>query len=159
MKSESSLTVSSAPRVGNLIGGVLGMLEGFPMSILQLLLRLGIASVFFKSGLVKIESWQSTVFLFKMEYKVPVIPYEAAAYMSAAVELATPVLLVLGLATRLATLPLLGMTVVIEIFVFPESWSEHLIWAAILLVLLCRGPGQISLDRLVGPWFKERLGI
>jgi putative oxidoreductase len=126
-------------------------LETFPDSILKLLLRLGLAGVFFKSGLTKIASWEFTILLFRDEYKVPVLPPELAAVLATTVELTCPVLLVLGFATRLTTLPLLGMTAVIQLFVFPESWVDHLMWTAMLLVLLTRGPGAISLDRWLAP--------
>jgi len=127
------------------------LLERFPLSVLQFLFRFCIAAVFWASGLTKIASWQSTVVLFRDEYKVPVLPPEVAATLGAAVELSCPVLLVLGLATRLATLPMLGMTFVIEVFVYPENWIEHLTWASLLLFILTRGPGAISLDRWLAP--------
>ena len=131
-------------------------LERFPMAVLQLLFRVSIAAVFWNSGLTKIASWQSTVVLFRDEYRVPVIPPEIAAALAAAVELTCPVLLVLGLATRLATLPMLGMTFVIEAFVYPEDWIEHLSWASLLLMLLTRGPGAIALDRWLAPLVRGR---
>jgi putative oxidoreductase len=81
------------------------------------------------------------------------MPPEIAAYMSATVELTTPVLLILGLFTRGAALVLLGMTTIIEVFVYPQAWPTHIQWAAMLLVLLCRGPGAISLDQLIARWF------
>jgi len=80
---------------------------------------------------------------------VPVIPPEIAAYMSASIELSTPFLLILGLFTRPAALVLLGMTTVIEVFVYPQAWPTHIQWAAMLLVLLCRGAGKLSLDELI----------
>jgi putative oxidoreductase len=124
-------------------------LERFPVSVLQLLLRLSIAVVFWDAGVVKITSWQPTVALFANEYKVPLLPPEIAATLAAAVELTCPVLLVLGLATRLATLPMLGMTFVIETFVYPDLWRIHLMWATILLFILTRGPGALSLDYFI----------
>jgi putative oxidoreductase len=127
------------------------LLERFPFAVLQLLFRICIGAVFWNSGLTKIASWQSTIVLFRDEYKVPLLPPELAATLGAAVELTCPVLLVLGLATRLATLPMLGMTFVIEVFVYPEDWIEHLTWASLLLFILTRGPGPISLDRWVVP--------
>jgi putative oxidoreductase len=126
-------------------------LERFPLSLLQVMARLGVGAGFFNSGLTKIASWQSTVVLFRDEYKVPVLPAELAASLAATVELTCPVLLVLGLATRLATLPMLGMTFVIEAFVYPEDWIEHLTWATLLLFILTRGPGTIALDRWLAP--------
>ena len=126
-------------------------LEATPLSIVQLLARLGVAAVFFKSGLTKIASWEFTLMLFRDEYPVPLLPPEIAAPIATATELSMPVLLVLGLFTRLATMPLLGMIVVIQLFVYPDSWAEHLNWIALLLLILTRGPGAISLDRLIAP--------
>jgi putative oxidoreductase len=133
------------------LAALLAWLERFPMAILQFLFRFSIAAVFWNSGLTKIASWQSTIVLFRDEYKVPVLPPELAATLAASVELTCPVLLVLGLATRLATLPMLGMTFVIEVFVYPEDWIEHLTWASFLLFILTRGPGPIALDRFIAP--------
>lgn len=128
---------------------VLELLGRFPVDILQLMFRIAIAVVFFRSGLTKITSWDSTVALFQEEYRVPLLPPEIAAYMAATFELCCSTLLAIGLASRLATLPLLGMTFVIQTFVYPEYWSEHLTWFALLLFILTRGPGAISLDRLL----------
>jgi putative oxidoreductase len=122
----------------------------FPLSILQLLFRLAVASVFLKAGLNKVASWEMTVQLFQDEYKVPVLPAETAAALASTFEIGCSVLLIAGLATRLATLPLLGMIVVIQLFVYPGAYSEHLTWASILLFLFTRGPGTFSIDRLVG---------
>lgn len=124
-------------------------LEATPLSIVQLLARLGVAAVFFKSGMTKIASWEFTLMLFRDEYPVPLLTPEIAAPLATATELSMPVLLVLGLFTRLATLPLLGMVLVIQIFVYPQSWAEHLTWAALLLLILTRGPGAIALDRFI----------
>jgi putative oxidoreductase len=85
----------------------------------------------------------------RFEYQLPLLPPEIAAYAAATIELTTPVLLVLGLLTRPAPFVLLGMTSVIEIFVYPQSWPTHIQWAAVLLVLLCRGPGALSIDHLL----------
>ncbi len=131
------------------IDEALALLERFPLAILQLMFRIGVAAVFWHSGMVKIASWQTTVALFAQEYQVPLLPPELAATLAATVELTCPVLLVLGLATRLATLPMLGMTFVIQTFVYPENWNEHLIWAGLLLFILTRGAGAISLDHLI----------
>ena len=125
-------------------------LAGFPLSLHQLLFRLAIAGVFLKAGLLKVMSWESTVSLFRDEYKVPVFPPEVAATMASTFEIGCSVLLVLGLASRLATLPLLGMLLTIQLFVYPSAWPEHLVWGSILLFLLTRGAGAISLDRLIG---------
>jgi putative oxidoreductase len=134
-------------------------LEATPLSITQLLARIGVGAVFFKSGMTKIASWEFTLMLFREEYRVPLLPPEIAAPLATATELSMPVLLVLGLFARLATLPLLGMVLVIQLFVYPQSWAEHLTWAALLLLILTRGSGAISLDRLIAPaLFSKREG-
>jgi putative oxidoreductase len=133
-----------------LAADIIAQLERFPLSILQFLFRFSIAYVFWNAGIVKITSWQPTVALFANEYHVPILPPELAAMLAAAVELTCPVLLVLGLATRLATLPMLAMTFVIQTFVYPDLWHIHLLWATILIFLLTKGPGAISLDHFVG---------
>jgi putative oxidoreductase len=125
------------------------LLNRFPPSLLQLMFRVAIAAVFWSSGLTKIASWASTIALFQDEYRVPLLPPEIAAAMSATFELSCSVLIVVGLATRLATLPLLGMTLVIEVFVYPEYWAMHLMWASVLLFLLTKGPGALSFDHYV----------
>jgi putative oxidoreductase len=135
------------------VESVLGALSRFPAAILQFLLRLSIAAVFWHSGMTKIASWDTTIALFRDEYVVPILPPELAASLAATVELACPVLLMLGLATRLATLPMLSMTFVIEVFVYPEQWIEHLMWASILVLILTRGPGALSVDHLLARKF------
>jgi putative oxidoreductase len=122
----------------------------FPISIVQLLFRLAIASVFLKAGLNKIASWEFTVQLFADEYKVPVLAPEMAARMAVTFEIGCSLLLIAGLATRLAALPLLGMIAVIQLFVYPGAYAEHLTWGSILVFLLTRGAGLWSLDRLLG---------
>ena len=118
---------------------LIDLLDRVPYSALAVPLRLAVATVF----------WNSAVTLFAEEYKVPLLPPEVAAYIAVSVELSMPVLLVLGLLTRAAALVLLGMTTVIEVFVYPQAWPTHIQWAAMLLVLLCRGPGALSLDHLL----------
>lgn len=124
-------------------------LERFPLSILQLAMRLGVGAVFFRSGLLKIDSWEFTIQLFRDEYRVPLLDPVLAAQAATLVELGIPPLLFVGLATRLATLPLLGMIAVIQIFVYPNAWSDHLMWAAALLLVLTRGAGFFSLDHAI----------
>lgn len=124
-----------------------------PESLLLLVARLGIAAVFFQSGRTKVEGWltitDSTRYLFETDYKLPFIPPEIAAPMATYSEHLFPILLVLGLGTRFAALSLLGMTTVIEVFVYPDAWPTHLSWAAILLPLIAKGGGALSLDRLL----------
>jgi putative oxidoreductase len=130
-------------------------LERIPLALIQLAMRIAVAAVFFNSGLLKINSWEFAIKLFEDEYKVPFIDPAWAARLAAFNELTFPVLLVLGLATRLATLPLLGMILVIQTLVYPQAWVDHLLWGSILLFLLSRGPGQISLDALI----ERRFGL
>ncbi|MGH6690080.1 MAG: DoxX family protein [Gammaproteobacteria bacterium] len=131
------------------IVSLIDRLTRFPLSIHQLLFRLAVAGVFLRAGLLKISSWESTVALFRDEYRVPVLPPELAAVMASTVEVGCSILLIVGLGTRLATLPLLGMIATIQLFVYPQAWSEHLVWASILSFLLTRGGGVISLDHVV----------
>jgi putative oxidoreductase len=132
------------------LGMVTAFLQRLPLPLIQLLFRLAIAAVFLKGGLAKTANWMLTVQLFADEYQVPVLPPEIAAMLSVTFEFGCSILLVLGLATRLATLPLLGMLAVIQTFVYPNAWSDHLTWGSILLFLLTRGGGALSLDRLLG---------
>ena len=124
-----------------------------PESLLLLVARLGIAAVFFQSGRTKVEGWltitDSTRYLFETDYKLPFVPPEIAAPMATYSEHLFPILLVLGLGTRFGALALLGMTTVIEVFVYPDAWPTHLSWAAILLPLIAKGGGAFSLDRLL----------
>jgi putative oxidoreductase len=132
-----------------LVARAVRMLDGVPYWLLAIPLRAALATVFWNSAMAKLANWDTTIALFTDEYALPLLPPVAAAYMAATIELITPVLLVLGLMTRLAALVLLGMTAVIEIFVYPQAWPTHIQWAAMLLVLLCRGAGEVSLDYLL----------
>jgi len=125
------------------------LLESVPYSLLALPLRFAVATVFWNSGTTKFASWDTTLQLFADEYRLPLLPPEIAAPMAASIELTTPFLLVFGFLTRPAALVLLGMTTVIEVFVYPQAWPTHIQWGAMLLVLLCRGPGNFSLDHLI----------
>ena len=133
-------------------------LEAVPYSILALPLRLGVAWIFWSSAQVKLINWQRTIELFAEEYRVPLLPPELAASMALSIEIACPVLLVLGLFTRFAVLILLGMTAVIQLFVYPEAWPTHLQWTAMMLVLLCRGAGTFSADHYLWHRFATKLG-
>lgn len=129
--------------------------ERFPLSIIQLAMRFGVGAVFFKTGLLKYHSWEFTVLLFRDEYKVPLLDPVTAAQIAMIQELTIPVLLFVGLATRIATVPLLGMIAVIQTFVYPNAWTEHLVWASILVFLLTHGPGAFSLDHLIARHFSR----
>lgn len=125
-----------------------------PLPLLLLVQRLGIAAVFFQSGRTKVEGWftipDTTVELFSSEYALPLLPPDIAAYLAAGAEHLFPALLVLGLFTRLSAAGLLGMTMVIQIFVYPDAWwTEHSLWMAMQLALIVRGAGLFSLDALL----------
>ncbi|MGH7326517.1 MAG: DoxX family protein [Candidatus Rokuibacteriota bacterium] len=148
----------SAPRPG-LMGHLLAaraLLERVPFSIVQLVCRLAIAGVFLRAGLQKVAGWETTLALFSEEYKLPLLPPEFAATMATATEVGCSILLLFGLATRVATLPFFGMILTIQLFVFPHAWPEHLTWTAILLVLFTRGAGAVSIDRVIGHWLDRR---
>jgi putative oxidoreductase len=129
-------------------------LNGVSYTWLALPLRFAVATIFWNSAMAKLANWDTTLSLFADEYQLPLIPPATAAGMALTVELATPVLLMLGLLTRPAAFILLGMTAVIEIFVYPLAWPTHIQWAAMLLILLCRGPGTLSVDH----WLWTRFG-
>lgn len=133
----------------SVIARLVRWLDAVPHTLLALPLRFAVATVFWNSAMTKLANWQTAIELFRDEYKVPVLPPDLAAYMAVSIELGAPILLALGLATRPVALLLLGMTAVIEIFVYPQAWPTHLQWAAMLLVLLCRGAGDWSLDHLI----------
>jgi putative oxidoreductase len=124
-----------------------------PPALQLLLARVGIAAVFFLSGRTKVQGLLTikpfTYELFRSEYALPLIPPEIAAPAAAYAEHLFPLLLVLGLCTRLSALALLGMTAVIEIFVYPVAWPTHLLWTAVLLPLIAQGGGDWSLDRVL----------
>ena len=132
-------------------------LEAIPYALLAIPLRLALATVFWDSAMAHLANWQTTLELFETEYQVPIIPYDIAAYLAVSIEVTTPILLVLGLLTRLAAAALFGMVAVIEIFVYPEAWPTHIQWVAMLLVLLCRGPGAWSLDHLIRRYLCARV--
>jgi len=131
----------------------LEMADMVPVAFYGLLMRLSVASVFFLSGRTKVDGFltmkESTFFLFQYEYALPLIPYKLAAYMATYAEHFFPILLVLGLATRLSAGALLVMTLVIQVFVYPGAWATHLLWASILIYLVARGAGALSLDHFI----------
>ena len=122
--------------------------------LLAVAARLGIGAVFFLSGRTKVDGLltvnESAYTLFREDYKVPLLPPDFAAHMATYAEHLLPLLLVLGLATRLSALGLLGMTAVIQVFVYPDAWPTHLTWAVALLYLAGRGAGSLSVDRALG---------
>lgn len=147
------------PRSAGLVGRVVGIRERlgrFPFSVLQLGLRIGVGMVFFKAGLLKYQSFEFAVKLFEDEYRVPLLAPAVAAQIAMINELTTSTLLFLGLATRLATLPLLGMMLVIQIFVYPNAWPDHVLWGSALILILTRGPGPFSIDHLIERYLLKR---
>jgi putative oxidoreductase len=136
--------------------GVLARLDGlrsvarrFPVSLIELGMRLAIGATFFRSGMLKAQSFETAVALFRDEYRLPLLPPELAATLGTAVELSAPILLVLGLGARVGAAALLAMTLTIQFLVYPENWPEHLMWGSILAYVLSRGAGKLSIDRLI----------
>lgn len=127
-------------------------LETIPMSFILLCARIFPAAVFWQSGETKVEGWRvtdSAVALFQEEYRLPLIDPWWAAHMAALAEHVFPIMLVLGIATRLSAAALLGMTAVIEIFVYPDAWPTHGVWATCFLLLVARGAGKMSVDAVI----------
>jgi putative oxidoreductase len=155
--------------IARLLQNIHGLMSRLPNSALAFLARFSIAAVFWKSGQTKVEGFaldivsgtfewgmprlsDNAVFLFREEYRLPLLPPEIAASMAALGEHVLPVLLLLGLATRLSALGLLGMTAVIQVFVYPDAYATHGTWAAVLLYLMVHGPGKLSIDA----WLAKR---
>jgi putative oxidoreductase len=135
-----------------IIQRIIAALDGIPYWIIALSARFFPAAVFWRSGETKVVGWQlkpSAISLFENEYQLPLVDPTIAAYASAFSEHLFPILLVIGLATRFSALALLGMTAVIEIFVYPDAWPIHGVWATCFLVVIARGPGWLSLDHLI----------
>lgn len=124
-----------------------------PDALLLLIARVAIAAIFFLSGRTKVEGLlaitDGTYELFRSEYVLPIVPPEVAAIAATGAEHLFPILLILGLGTRFAALALIGMTLVIQIFVYPDAWPTHLSWVALLLPLVSHGGGDWALDRLI----------
>jgi putative oxidoreductase len=127
--------------------------RALPLDLLLLVQRIGIAAIFFQSGRTKVEGLftpaDSTFYLFETDYALPLLPPFQAAYVATVAEHLFPILLVLGLFTRLSATALLFMTIVIQVFVYPDAWPTHLSWAGLLLPLIAMGGGKIALDRFV----------
>jgi putative oxidoreductase len=167
----SAVTPSPSKRV-RFMQRIISIFGCIPDTLIAALGRFSIAAVFWKSGQTKIEGlaidivsgefhlgWphlsDSAVTLFRYEYNLPLIPPELAATMAAFAEHVFPILLLFGLATRFSALALLGMTLVIEIFVYPDAYPVHGVWATVLLYLIAKGPGKISVDY----WLARRCGV
>ena len=136
-------------------------LERIPNDLIAVIARLSIAGVFWRSGETKLDGWSvsdSAVYLFENEYRLPLIDPWLAAHLAAFAEHFFPVLLVIGLASRFSALALLAMTLVIEIFVYPDAWPTHGTWAVCLLFIAARGPGRLSIDALIARQVRNRRG-
>jgi putative oxidoreductase len=130
---------------------LIAMAEAIPTALLGLLFRVGVFSVFWRAAWPKAQNWDLTIALFQDEYlaALPFLPAAPMAYLAFAIEVVCSLLVLVGLATRLAALPLLGMTTFIQLFVYWNSWPQHLLWAVLLIYLVARGPGAWSLDHLL----------
>src|SRR5216684_695370 len=157
MTSPTSSTMSRSSMI-ELAKQALRWLDCIPYTLLAIPLRFAVATVFWNSAMAHLASWDTTLALFEDEYQVPILPPDLAAYIAVTMEVVAPPLLVLGLLMRPVALALLGMTTVIEVFVYPLAWPTHIQWAAMLLVLLTRGPGKLSIDHLLWKRFGATLG-
>ncbi|MGH8436146.1 MAG: DoxX family protein [Pseudomonas sp.] len=154
-----------------LIGRLIGLCQRIPHSLIAFIGRFSIAAVFWKSGQTKVEGLaidlvsgtfelgvprlaDSTIPLFTSEYHVPLLSPELAAQLAAFSEHLFPVLILLGLATRFSALALFGMTLTIQLFVYPDAYPTHGTWAAVLLYLVARGPGVVSIDQLIAKRYR-----
>ncbi len=147
----------------------IGMFERIPNTLIAFVARFSIAAVFWSSGQTKVQGFvfnlvsgevewgwprlsESALALFQDEYKLPFIAPELAAPLAATAEHVLPALILIGLGTRFSALALLGMTLVIQLFVYPGAYATHGTWAAVLLYLMARGPGMLSVDH----WLASR---
>jgi putative oxidoreductase len=161
-----SVRLADAATPVRLIARAIDLCRLIPYSLIAFIGRFSIAAVFWKSGQTKIQGLSidivegtvelglpslsgSAVPLFTEEYKVPLLPPELAASLAAFGEHFFPVLILLGLATRFSALALLGMTLVIQLFVYPGAYPTHGVWAAVLLLLAAKGPGVLAIDHLI----------
>jgi putative oxidoreductase len=145
-------TQRPAPALFHWLRRAITAMAAIPDSFIAVVARLSIAGVFWMSGRTKVEGFavtDSAIALFQDEYRLPLIAPWLAAHLAAIAEHVFPVLLVLGLATRLSALALLVMTLVIQVFVYPDALPTHGTWAACLLFIMARGPGPLSLDHLL----------
>lgn len=162
----SATATADAGLIAGLIRRFISVVQRIPNTLLAFVARFSIAAVFWKSGETKIQGFavdivnreftlgwprlsDSVVNLFRDEYHLPLVPPEIAATLAATAEHLFPVLILLGLATRLSALALLGMTMTIQLFVYPDAYPTHGTWAAVLLYLMVHGPGKLSLDHWI----------
>ncbi|WP_374632086.1 DoxX family protein [Ferrovibrio sp.] len=128
----------------------IALFERIPQDLIALIARIAGGTVFLRSGLLKLDGWAdgTTLALFREEYRLPFLPPEIAALAATSAELLLPPLLIAGLLTRFAALALLGMTLVIQLFVYPNAFDTHGVWAVCLLFLMKYGAGGVSLDHI-----------
>lgn len=147
------------------VAGIFGFLNrGFAMisPVVDLGIRLWIANIFFKSGLTKIKTWDSTVMLFEYEYEVPILSPTIAAFLGTAAELALPVLIAVGLAGRVSAFSLFVFNIVAAVS-YPFLWTpdgavglaQHVTWGILLAVMVAHGPGMFSLDHLLAKKYQD----
>ena len=170
MNTANASTAAASPRApgqpARAVIGVNALFARIPEDAIKLLARVSLAVTFWASGQTKIEGlvldpigWnvelgvphvsENAIELFRSEYALPLVDPTVATYMAAIAEHALPLLLLFGLATRLSALGLLVMTLVIQTFVYPSAYPTHGLWAALLLYLMARGPGRLSMDHLI----------
>lgn len=170
MNTRTEKLSASAPDDAGLIAGLIrrfiNVVQRIPNTLLAFVARFSIAAVFWKSGETKIQGFavdivnreftlgwprlsDSVVDLFRDEYHLPFVPPEIAATLAATAEHLFPLLILFGFATRLSALALLGMTMTIQLFVYPDAYPTHGTWAAVLLYLMVHGPGKLSLDHWI----------
>ena len=162
----SVTATADAGLIAGLIRRFISVVQRIPNTLLAFVARFSIAAVFWKSGETKIQGFavdivnreftlgwprlsDSVVDLFRDEYHLPLVPPEIAATLAATAEHLFPVLILLGLDTRLSALALLGMTMTIQLFVYSDAYPTHGTWAAVLLYLMVHGPGKLSLDHWI----------
>ncbi len=146
--------MSLISKVSNAYGRVVGWLNA-AAPLFDLGVRLYVANVFFRSGVVKLQSWDATLFLFENEFAVPLLPPEIAAYLGTAAELTLPVFIALGFGTRLFALALFAfnaMAVISYPGLSPAGLKDHILWGTLMLVVLFHGPGKFSLDDWLCKW-------
>jgi len=159
-------------RVVKLIKWFIEQFDRTPYWLIALLGRFSIAAIFWKSGETKVQGLaldivsgefqfglprlaDSAVFLFKEEYRLPLISPESAAIMAAFAEHFFPLMILIGLATRFSALALLIMTLTIQLLVYPDAYPTHGVWATVLLLLLAKGPGAVALDHFIARKFSR----
>eukprot|EP00435_Cladocopium_sp_Y103_P078493 s1_g2232.t1 len=151
--SEIQSNANPVGQLSSLVEWAIGLFDRIPSFVFELAMRVSIAMVFWTSARTKVDGFltlkPSTFFLFEYEYALPLIPHNIAAYMATYAEHFFPILIVLGLAARFSAAALLVMTLVIQVFVYPGAWSLHLLWAGVLLYIVARGPGVVSVDHLI----------